>query len=214
MFERFLKLSHTDASRVYFTSDLHIGHNKPFIYESRGFVNIREYNEAVIKSINDNVREQDILLFLGDWCLNSTYEQFNTSIDSLKCQTIYSLFGNHNSGMRRAYEDSVKEQYGFDDVEVYPVRYKNIVFLGYYKEITVNGICMVLSHYPLYSWNAMKKNTIMLHGHEHCAIKNHTPEGTDGKILDVGFDYFKRPISFDEVIKIMEKKITKSIGHH
>ena len=35
---------------IYFTSDWHFCHNKPFIYESRGFKSIEEMNEIIIEN--------------------------------------------------------------------------------------------------------------------------------------------------------------------
>ena len=47
MFERPLKINHSDTQRVYFTSDTHFNHDKAFIYESRGYKNRYEHNDAL-----------------------------------------------------------------------------------------------------------------------------------------------------------------------
>ena len=41
---------------VWFTSDLHLGHNKPFLYEPRGFKNIQEHDNAIIENWNIHVK--------------------------------------------------------------------------------------------------------------------------------------------------------------
>ena len=46
---------------IYFTSDWHFCHNKPFIYESRGFKSIEEMNEIIIENHNRVVKEEDII---------------------------------------------------------------------------------------------------------------------------------------------------------
>ena len=55
---------------IYFTSDWHFCHNKPFIYESRGFKSIEEMNEIIIENHNRVVKEEDIIYCLGDCMLN------------------------------------------------------------------------------------------------------------------------------------------------
>ena len=99
-------------------------------------------------------------------------------------------------------------------VEVYPFRYKNIVFCGDYMEAIVDGLYICMCHYPIEGWNQMSHLSFMIHGHEHSAIKNHLPEGIDGKILDVSWDYFKAPLSIQEVKNIMANKNVRILGHH
>ena len=37
---------------IYLASDLHFNHDKPFIYEPRGFTNVYDMNRAIIKNFN------------------------------------------------------------------------------------------------------------------------------------------------------------------
>lgn len=59
---------------VYFTSDLHLGHDKDFIYKERGFDNINSHDIAILKNWNSVVTPDDIVYVLGDLMLgdNST----------------------------------------------------------------------------------------------------------------------------------------------
>ena len=41
---------------IWITSDLHLQHDKPFIYEARGFSSIQEHDEAIIKNWNKKHR--------------------------------------------------------------------------------------------------------------------------------------------------------------
>ena len=43
---------------VYITSDLHFGHNRNFIYESRGFSSIEEHDKIPYNIINNNSIEE------------------------------------------------------------------------------------------------------------------------------------------------------------
>ena len=214
MFERPLKLTHNDSHKVFFTSDTHFNHDKAFIYESRGYKNRYEHNDALIAKINEVVRPQDTLIHLGDFCLNITPPEFESILRRINCDNILYIWGNHNSCIRRMYEETLEGLYQRNDIEIYPYKIGKITYLGYYKELIVNGQMIVIHHYPIYSWNSMRKGSWCLHGHEHCAVIDHLPDGDGGKILDVGWDYYKSPVSFNEIQKIMHKKQIKSIGHH
>ena len=213
MFERPLKLTHNDSHKVFFTSDTHFRHNQSFIFETRGYKNRYEHDDALIAKINEVVRTEDTLIHLGDFCLNITLPEFNEILARINCQNVAYIWGNHNSCIRRYYEDAVATEYD-KDIEVYPYAVGKLTYLGYYKELIVNGHMIVIHHYPIYSWNSMRKGSWCLHGHEHCAVIDHLPDGDGGKILDVGWDYYKSPVSFNEIQKIMHKKQIKSIGHH
>lgn len=55
---------------IYVTSDTHFCHNKPFIYEDRGFKNIEEMNDTIIENWNKLVKPDDTVIHLGDVMLN------------------------------------------------------------------------------------------------------------------------------------------------
>ena len=203
-----------NSDKVFFTSDFHGEHAQPFLWESRGFASPQAHTDGVIQSINDRVGTHDHLFNLGDFVLNCSREKFEQILSRINCQNIYFLWGNHNSQVKQAYKETILKDFGRQDIEVYPVRYKNLIFIGSYFEAIINGQPIVMSHYPLYSWNFMRKGSWMLSGHEHCAVKEHLPEGNGGKILDVGWDYYKKPLAFEEIKSIMMKKSVKTVGHH
>ena len=214
MFERPLKLIHNDDHRVYFTSDTHFNHDKAFIYEARGYKNRYEHNDALIQKINEVVRPEDTLIHLGDFCLNITPPEFEQILARINCNNIAYIWGNHNSCIRRFYEDAVTTQYGID-MEVYPYAIGKLTYLGYYKELIVNGHMIVIHHFPHQIWNQMQKGAWQLSGHSHYTNPTTQVEYPDNKILDVGWDGHGKPLSFPEIQKIMmNKNHIKHDKHH
>lgn len=51
---------------IFIVSDLHLGHDKSFIYGARGFESIEEMNETIIRKWNEVVSEEDDVYVLGD----------------------------------------------------------------------------------------------------------------------------------------------------
>jgi len=208
--------------KVWFTSDLHLNHEGPKgatpLWESRGYNSPKHMSQCIVNAINEHVRRDDILFNLGDLCLNCSVEAFDSYLDQIVCRTVYCMMGNHsNPHYKLVYRRLVKELLGDKyhlSIEIFPLRYKNLVYINHLQEIVVNGQLIVLCHYPLYSWNHMGKNTWMLSGHEHSQVPNHLPSGKDGKILDCSWDFFKRPVSFNEIKTIMDAKAVRSVGHH
>ena len=214
MFERPLKITHNDDHLVYFTSDTHFNHDKAFIYEARGYKNRYEHNDALIEKINEVVRPEDTLFHLGDFCLNITPPEFESILSRINCNNIAYIWGNHNSCIRRVYEDAVATEYG-KDIEVYPYAVGKITYLGYYKEVIVNGHMIVLHHYPHQIFNQMQKGACQLSGHSHYTNPTTQVDYPDNKILDVGWDGHGKPLSFNEIQKIMMNKVhVKQDKHH
>jgi calcineurin-like phosphoesterase family protein len=215
MFERPLKLRHSDEHRVWFTSDTHFNHDKEFIYKSRGYSNRYEHNDALINKINELVRVEDTLIHLGDFCLNITMPEFEEILGRINCQNILYIWGNHNSCIRRMYEETLVGEYQRNDIEVYPYKIGKLTFLGDYKEIIVNGHLIVLHHYPHQIWNQMQKSAWQLSGHSHYSNPTTQLDNTNNKILDVGWDGHGKPLSFPEIQKIMMNKLrVKQDNHH
>lgn len=215
MFERPLRLRHSDEQRVFFTSDSHFFHDRDFIYAKRGYSNRYEHNEGLINKINECVRENDVICHLGDYCLNVTMAEFEDTLRKINCNRIYYIFGNHNSCIRKFYEQAVAAEFQRNDIEVFPYTIGKLTYLGYYKELIVNGQMIVLSHYPFQIWNQQQNNAWCLSGHSHYTNPHTQVSCKEGKILDLGWEGHHKPLSFDEVQSIMKDKSHKrSDDHH
>ena len=217
----------TKNQNVYFLSDLHWHHDPKWdvpIWKSRGFSSLEESDEYAINKINEIVKPNDVLFSGGDLTLNCSEELFEDFISKLNCQNIWCLWGNHPNPMRKIYQREIKswlqcndEGYtsknganiAFDnhcDVEMYPFRYKNIVFAGDYLEMIIDGKIVILFHYPLAIWNHMKDLAYALVGHSHHGFEGSLPSNLTNKILDIGWDGYLKPLKFQEIQEIMSKK--------
>ena len=217
-----LNFKDTEEQKIYVSSDFHLKHDPKWenpIWKMRGFNSAVEMTDGIIKSVNDIVRPNDVLLFLGDLCLNTLPNQFDELISRFQCQNIYMLHGNHpNPHFKNIYVPMVKKLLGdnyVENSEVYPLRYKNIVYVGDYVEAILNGQMCILCHYPIYIWNHMAHNSYHLCGHSHGGCPFSVPDNFDNKILDVGWDLHKKPLSLPEIAVIMQTKQFKANdGHH
>lgn len=178
---------------VFFTSDLHLGHRQPFIYESRGFASIEEHDAAIIQNINDMVRPSDTLYILGDLMLNDD-ENGIRLLNQIKCQDIYVVFGNHDTTNRI--------------LKYMEVPASKLKSLGYGGRAKFGKKSFFLSHYPTLTMNfedgkRMWERTYNLCGHTHS--KNILDPNTNS--IHVELDAWdNRPVPLDEiqtVIRVM-----------
>ena len=57
-------------SNIFITSDLHLMHNKSFLFEPRGFTSTEEMCKAIVERWNSIVKPEDIIYNLGDLALS------------------------------------------------------------------------------------------------------------------------------------------------
>lgn len=178
---------------VWFTSDLHLGHNKSFLYEPRGFKNIQEHDKAIIENWNKMIHPDDKVYVLGDLMLNDN-EAGIEKIKQLKGQ-IYVVRGNHDSEVR------VNLYNNCDNI----IKVTEGQFLRYGK------YHFYLSHYPTLCSNfdgdkPLKARMVSLCGHSHS--QNAFEDWDKGLIYHVELDAHNNfPVSIDSIIKDIKNKI-------
>ncbi len=221
--------------KVWFTSDWHHGHayfaddikgeKITPIWKERGYSSCEEMNYDIIKQTNNLVGTEDILIHHGDVALRTTPEQVKSLFERINCQNILLAWGNHESSTVRIYQEELSKLNLPPEIKhVYPLKYKNLTFCG--PEIIISirwgnnkkdNLIFHCSHFPKSIWDKMKHgNFVSTVGHSHHGFYDTLPTTLDrGKILDVGWDYLKRPLNFWEVKEIMDKKkvIKKDKNH-
>lgn len=203
---------------VWFWSDMHLGHKcehwETPLWKKRGFNSVEEHDETLIERWNDNLGEESEIFHLGDIMFGSNGEKrLEEVLNRLTFKTLYLFSGNHSAGYKQLLSKSSEENgiryLGFGNKKVY--------FVPNYLEIIVCGQPIVLSHYPLVSWNGQAKGSWMLHGHCHGNLWNSDIGKTlyiHCKIRDVGVEEVCYPISFENVRMRFKEKKNKTFDHH
>ena len=84
--------------KIWFSSDLHLMHDRDFVYKPRGFNSVYEMNEQIIKNFNEVVDDGDDLYLLGDLMLNDNVAgmQLLNQLPGRK----HIILGNHDTNTR------------------------------------------------------------------------------------------------------------------
>jgi calcineurin-like phosphoesterase family protein len=218
---------------VFFTSDTHYHHKNICRGSSswtdksrcRDFELLQDMDDALANNINSTVDTNDVLFLLGDYCFNDIkyYREFRSRIN---CQNIHLIYGNHDE---RIIRNDGELQSLFSSVD-------------FYREATINGQKIIMSHYAHRVWNRSHEGSWMLHGHSHGTLEpsvsahvimellntkryddlyalasgTHPTRCANGKTMDVGVDTHPefRPYSFDEISEIMSKKEIAYVDSH
>ncbi len=181
---------------LWFTSDTHFHHKNILKHcpQSRGHCeSVERMNEEIISNWNNCVRADDSIIHLGDVSFSSSTDLVKTFSRLNGHKTL--VCGNHDKKLR---ESGILNEL-FDQV------------LDYH-ELSHEGQHIVLSHYPLLTWNRIARGAWMLHGHCH---GNMQYPFTGGKICDVGVDCWNlSPVSFKTIQKFMANREIVALDHH
>ena len=168
---------------LWFTSDLHLGHENILRFAHRPWATVGQMNEALIANINETVAPGDVLYILGDVSYRAGRDQAAELLKRIECRHVHLIAGNHDSDWR-AVEDGP-----FESVEAY-------------REVKYHGRRLCLMHYPLMTWNGIYYGSFHLHGHIHSegAQYNDRNRAQGYFRYDVGVDANGyRPVSFAQI---------------
>jgi len=174
-------------SNIYVTSDLHLNHDKEFLYKPRGFDSIEDMNMAIVNNWNSVVSENDIVYVLGDLMLGGN-EGTKKGIELLKLLNgeMRVILGNHDT-------DNRTEAYKTVD---------KITSIKFADRIKYNGYSFFLTHFPCITSNlekeTLKQCTINLFGHTHQTTNFYMEYPF---MYHVGMDSHNcTPVSMDQII--------------
>lgn len=199
---------------VWITSDTHYGHKNICrgvtnwrlpdgtipISQTRDFKSIEQMNDTIVNNINEVVKQEDILIHLGDWSFGG-FENIRKFYDRIICKNIHLILGNHDHHILNNREN-VQELF---------------LTVSQYETLVIGKQEFRLMHYPISSWDGLNKGVMHLHGH--CHLPTELRFGK-GKRVDVGIDghpSFKPYHVLRDVVPMLEKRpIMSDMGfdHH
>ena len=141
---------------IYLISDTHFCHDKPFVYEPRGFNSVDEMNKTIINNWNGIVTDKDDIYVLGDFFLGTDTDYICDIIGNLRGR-IHLIIGNHDTPAK---------------IELYKER--KICEVLYATQIKFKKRLFYLSHYPTMTADLQsnpEKAIFNLFGHTHSKDK-------------------------------------------
>lgn len=203
------KLTHTPTARVAVASDFHLSHEREFIWKARGFASCAAQTERFVAELG-SLTAEDVLLYLGDFSLNSSAEATAALLQRIRARIFY-VWGNHESWMQKLYSGALQVGGYPDNVEVYPLAWEHVTFLGPQAVVKINGTPVFLSHFAHRWWPRREDGVWHLCGHTHGNDTACLPAAKEGKLLDVSADVALATVGrcffyFEEIATIMAQK--------
>ena len=203
----------TKYENVYFVADTHFGHRNMIKGMSnwtegaeREYKSVQEMDDAIIRSILNTVGKDSLLIHLGDFVYpNVKVANTIEYLCALQCDVLL-VRGNHDPQFERpeTVEYINNQRFNRTGFSLIGVEDTAVVSIG--KDT------FFLSHYPHLVWPGHHKGVIHLHGHCHGGLRS--PGYYTRKVADVFWDVTKRPVSFQEVLDVMEHRTILKIDHH
>ncbi len=202
------------SKKIWITSDTHYGHKNicrgvtewrmpdgsvPET-QTRPYDTIDKMNAAIIDNINNVVGQDDILIHLGDWSFGG-FENIEEFYNRLICKNIHLILGNHDHHIDRN-RDNIKRLF---------------LSVSWFEQFQYEGETIECMHFPISSWNGLRKGRVHLHGHCHLP---HNSKITNGRRMDIGMDGNPdfEPYELKSVMKMLKKLPTGSelgaLDHH
>lgn len=196
-----------DKQNIYFISDFHVGHKNVIRFDGRPFKDVDEMHAELIKRWNSVIDDNDIVYYLGDlaFCRDEVAKWFAYSLKG----KIHFIKGNHDKLRKIRNFGRWEEVYEYGtEIFIKDEDLKSVRGMSGYQQI-------IMSHYPILSWNRSHYGSWHLHGHCHGSLMKSNQDYYKRKVMDVGcnvIDY--TPISYLEVKEIMSKKGISAVDHH
>ena len=179
--------------KIWLTSDLHLNHDKDFIWGARGFSSITEMNNEIINKWNFSIDNEDDVYCLGDIMLGNELAGARL-LHQLK-GNIHIIRGNHDTDNR---------------MTIYNHSY-NVVEICEGKFLRYGNYHFYLTHYPCLTDNYtdgsnLERKMINLCGHRHA--KDPFIDWDKGIIYHCELDAHKcYPVLIDNIIKDINNKM-------
>ena len=133
---------------IYYTSDLHFGHDRVIQMDQRPFSDVDEMDHALIERWNARVRDGDDVYVIGDFCYRSKHPA-DWYLRQLRGKK-HLIVGNHDGKTLKnpeamAYFETVQQIASIDD----------------------DGRWVIMCHYPMLEWPGSRRHSYHIYGHIH-----------------------------------------------
>jgi len=182
--------------KIYFTSDLHLGHENAIRFDQRPFNSVEEMDAELVRRWNAKVTTEDTVYVLGDLFWKTRNDDAPELIKSLNGKIIL-IKGNHDSFLHNSKAvDRLEGVRDYDDICV-------TLADGTPKRC-------ILSHYFIPMYAGHRYGAIHLHGHSHISeeatiefeiAEKLNMQGFKNEIYNVGCMYWNyEPVTLDEIL--------------
>ncbi len=173
---------------VYFTSDMHFGHQNVISHTNRPYADVEAMDRALIDNWNRRVQPKDEVYILGDITMKGP-EYAEEILGQLRGRK-YLILGNHD--------------YFADNKKFHPEWY--FEWVKDYHLLKWQNERFVLCHYPFEEWNYCRHGAYHLHGHIHSSPDYNTAMRARGMLrYDVGVDAnHYAPVALQEILSFFE----------
>lgn len=199
-------MKNTEESKIYFTSDLHFGHDAIIKLCNRPFESVSEMDEQLIQNWNKTVRKQDKVYVLGDFFMYHKKAKLREIVSRLNGTKIL-VKGNHDM------TDKEMENLGFSFVcrsatIMIANELVNMSHYPYKQEKWITYLYFVLNKYfpkkffkpRVFRDMLIDDGKFLLHGHTHSTFR------TSGRMIHVGTDAWKyKPVPLHEIGNLIGK---------
>lgn len=173
-------------NNLFVTSDFHFGHANILTFKKadgsplREFSSVDEMDEILIENYNRKVKPQDKVYILGDVAFRQ--EPFLRCVSRLNGHKRL-ILGNHDKL----------------NLSLYSAHFEKI---GIWRQLTIDGVPLVLSHVPIHKRSFRPANAYNIHGHTHSNLV-----GEEGYInVCVEMTNFE-PLDLRELVKTLKPRI-------
>lgn len=166
---------------VLFTADTHFGHGGALGLFRRPFPTVAAMDVALAEAWNAVILPGDTVWHLGDFAVRARPERVADLLAGLNGEK--HLIAGNNDG------PATRDHAGWASVRDY-------------AEIEEGERRLVLCHYPLRSWNGMRRGAVNLHGHSHGKLAPLLPRQFDVGVDVRGF----RPVTLAELLARRDRR--------
>lgn len=186
--------------KMWFTSDLHLGHININRLANRPFTSVEELNETLIERWNARVGVDDLVIIVGDICMGKIAESL-ALVQRLNGDK-HLVPGNHD----RVWPGNKPEM-----VSKFEPAYAMVGLTVVRPQITVHfgGRKWRVCHFPAFGdshgedryteWRPIDDGQLLIHGH------THSQERIRGNQIHVGVDAWDfAPVSAEEIVELVD----------